>query len=603
MSRREVQVAYEEHGPSCAEGCSCKEPSIEERLSALEKKVNEGMGQALHAEADRYGLSEYFVTFQVNGETDVQALYAESPDDAASRFRKEWAPPGAKILRVRRAEANEPTGAYEYVATNSSGRVVFGPTNDYVLAKRHADMAGGVVKYEPRAREPESETEFSLPDPEWPGESVKVYVTKREAPRWGWRAEGLHDDGKSRGIIAQSAFVGFASRGEAIADVKRVFSASGASERVRRASEGCAHTHPPEVPMGPCSARELSGEYTFQQLADWANGVAKSSRRGGAPHLTGESKREDVIRWLKWNDPNGLYTDDANRREGQDPLTIVEAWGLVEDHMREDLGAGERRSPRFERCVRKVKARGDAVNPWAVCHAALGREPEPYTRKLHWHRTPAGNAYYNDDTGYGRITLRQRPSDKPNGKLAWYAVVRKIEVAQAETKAALQGVVEEHVRRPGAPAGAAECVQIVPQGDVDVIRRTPACSPQLGVRVDSPKHLHAAMRERVKGLGEEHFWCVGQSKQGEMIGQPVEIAVGEYDQVRVDVAKVIGTAATLRAAGAESMTVCHAHPSGHGHTPSEQDKDLTKRIRKGMDAIGMPFGGHYVLSEKHWARC
>jgi hypothetical protein len=31
-----------------------------------------------------------------------------------------------------------------------------------------------------------------------------------------------------------------------------------------------------------------------------------------------------------------------------------------------------RKSAKFERCVRKVKAAGTAYNPWAVCHATLG---------------------------------------------------------------------------------------------------------------------------------------------------------------------------------------------------------------------------------------
>jgi hypothetical protein len=42
-----------------------------------------------------------------------------------------------------------------------------------------------------------------------------------------------------------------------------------------------------------------------------------------------------------------------------------------------------RKSAKFERCVRKVKAKGTARNPWAVCHAQLG-EHNPLGKTLGW---------------------------------------------------------------------------------------------------------------------------------------------------------------------------------------------------------------------------
>jgi hypothetical protein len=44
-----------------------------------------------------------------------------------------------------------------------------------------------------------------------------------------------------------------------------------------------------------------------------------------------EGKRQDVIRWLQWNDGNGIWTDDDCEAEDKPPLTLEEArsWMLV----------------------------------------------------------------------------------------------------------------------------------------------------------------------------------------------------------------------------------------------------------------------------------
>jgi hypothetical protein len=53
---------------------------------------------------------------------------------------------------------------------------------------------------------------------------------------------------------------------------------------------------------------------------------ARPLRTGGPPRLTADSSRKDLIAWLKWNDPNGGYSDADAEREGFDPLTKEDAW-------------------------------------------------------------------------------------------------------------------------------------------------------------------------------------------------------------------------------------------------------------------------------------
>lgn len=64
-------------------------------------------------------------------------------------------------------------------------------------------------------------------------------------------------------------------------------------------------------------------------LAHAANQASSSFRRGGAPRLTATSSREDVIRWLQWNDPNGAHTDSLAQAEDIDPYTADEAWDAL----------------------------------------------------------------------------------------------------------------------------------------------------------------------------------------------------------------------------------------------------------------------------------
>lgn len=65
--------------------------------------------------------------------------------------------------------------------------------------------------------------------------------------------------------------------------------------------------------------------------------------RGSCEYVCGllrDGTREDLIRWLQWNDPNGIYSDRDAQAEGMDVLTYAQARGLVEEAMRE-MQAGD----------------------------------------------------------------------------------------------------------------------------------------------------------------------------------------------------------------------------------------------------------------------
>lgn len=51
--------------------------------------------------------------------------------------------------------------------------------------------------------------------------------------------------------------------------------------------------------------------------------------------------RDDLIAWLRWNDPNGSYTDKDAEAEGIDPLDVEGAVDIVMQHVEENLETPE----------------------------------------------------------------------------------------------------------------------------------------------------------------------------------------------------------------------------------------------------------------------
>jgi hypothetical protein len=80
-------------------------------------------------------------------------------------------------------------------------------------------------------------------------------------------------------------------------------------------------------------ANELLSLEARKVLADKMNDAGRTSRRRGAPHVTADSDRATLIRWLQWNDPNGRYSDEDAKRDDMDPLTVETAWDLIADQL------------------------------------------------------------------------------------------------------------------------------------------------------------------------------------------------------------------------------------------------------------------------------
>ena len=53
--------------------------------------------------------------------------------------------------------------------------------------------------------------------------------------------------------------------------------------------------------------------------------------------LLSSGTRDDLIRWLCWNDPNGVYMDEDSLAEGKPPLALHSARQIVVDQISRDF--------------------------------------------------------------------------------------------------------------------------------------------------------------------------------------------------------------------------------------------------------------------------
>ena len=50
-------------------------------------------------------------------------------------------------------------------------------------------------------------------------------------------------------------------------------------------------------------------------------------------HLLADGTLAELIDWLMWNDPNGVYSHADSIAEGMDPLTLQEARDVMRDQL------------------------------------------------------------------------------------------------------------------------------------------------------------------------------------------------------------------------------------------------------------------------------
>ena len=109
----------------------------------------------------------------------------------------------------------------------------------------------------------------------------------------------------------------------------------------------------------------------------------------------------------------------------------------------------------------------------------------------------------------------------------------------------------------------------------------------------SPEDVAAVMRSKLKGKKKEHFWVLCLDTRNKLINWK-QVSIGSLDTSIVHPREVFKEAVSSSAA---SVIFVHNHPSGDPE-PSKEDIELTKRLAKAGEIIGIDVLDHIIVCDK-----
>jgi len=111
----------------------------------------------------------------------------------------------------------------------------------------------------------------------------------------------------------------------------------------------------------------------------------------------------------------------------------------------------------------------------------------------------------------------------------------------------------------------------------------------------SPEDVAAVMRSKLKGKKKEHFWVLCLDTRNKLINWK-QVSIGSLDTSIVHPREVFKEAVSSSAA---SVIFVHNHPSGDPE-PSKEDIELTKRLVKAGEIIGIDVLDHIIVCDKSY---
>jgi len=137
------------------------------------------------------------------------------------------------------------------------------------------------------------------------------------------------------------------------------------------------------------------------------------------------------------------------------------------------------------------------------------------------------------------------------------------------------------------PAGAARLL-----GSLELSRRASARATERRPLVASAEDVVRLCASQLRGSDREHFWALALNTKNQLI-RIIEVSVGSLNASIVHPRELFKEAVRLSAA---SVVVVHNHPSGDP-TPSGADIQLTRRLIKAGDVLGIEVLDHVVIGD------
>jgi len=134
------------------------------------------------------------------------------------------------------------------------------------------------------------------------------------------------------------------------------------------------------------------------------------------------------------------------------------------------------------------------------------------------------------------------------------------------------------------------------EASVELGRRTlSARAARRATTVSTPEDVVSLMSSVFTGQEREHFFAVCLDTKNR-VKRIVEVSVGSLNASIVHPRELFREAISVSAA---SIVVCHGHPSGDS-TPSGADIQLTKRLVKAGDVLGIEVLDHVVIGDQNF---
>jgi len=111
----------------------------------------------------------------------------------------------------------------------------------------------------------------------------------------------------------------------------------------------------------------------------------------------------------------------------------------------------------------------------------------------------------------------------------------------------------------------------------------------------SPEDVVAVIRCKLKGKKREHFWVICLDTRNRLISWK-QVSIGSLDTSIVHPREVFKKAISSSAA---SVIFVHNHPSGDPE-PSKEDVELTKRLAKAGEIIGIDVLDHIIVCDSSY---
>lgn len=116
---------------------------------------------------------------------------------------------------------------------------------------------------------------------------------------------------------------------------------------------------------------------------------------------------------------------------------------------------------------------------------------------------------------------------------------------------------------------------------------------QSEVELSTPSKVYEFMQPKCRRLDREHFWRIDLDARSRVLGYEV-VSIGTLSASLVHPREVFKGAILNNAA---AIIIAHNHPSQET-TPSQEDKEATRRIQRAGELLGIPLLDHMILADE-----